>query len=144
MYDSKKVRLNRMFNTSGKCLNVAIDHGVFNEGSFLNGLENIPRVVNQLVEAGPDAIQMNIGQCDVLQNFPGKHKPALVMRDTTERPEGVEAGTARLVGSNHDKIVAETFRLLDDDETYAAMARSHNPFGDGHASERIVKVLLDA
>lgn len=80
MYDSKKVRLNRMFNTSGKCLNVAIDHGVFNEGSFLNGLENIPRVVNQLVEAGPDAIQMNIGQCDVLQNFPGKHKPALVMR----------------------------------------------------------------
>jgi len=80
MYDSRKVRLNRMFNTSGKCLNVATDHGVFNEYSFLDGLENISHVVSQLVEAGPDAIQMNIGQCDVLQSVPGKHKPALVMR----------------------------------------------------------------
>ena len=80
----------------------------------------------------------------VQEEAPTFGKPVLVMRDTTERPEGVEAGTARLVGANHDKIVAETFRLLDDDETYAAMARSHNPFGDGHASERIVKVLLDA
>jgi UDP-N-acetylglucosamine 2-epimerase (non-hydrolysing) len=66
------------------------------------------------------------------------------MRETTERPEGVEAGTALLVGSDYDRIVTETFKLLDNDESYAAMARSHNPFGDGHASERIVKVLLDA
>jgi UDP-N-acetylglucosamine 2-epimerase (non-hydrolysing) len=80
----------------------------------------------------------------VQEEAPTFGKPVLVMRDTTERPEGVEAGTARLVGANYDKIVRETFRLLDDDETYAAMARSHNPFGDGHASERIVKVLLDA
>lgn len=80
----------------------------------------------------------------VQEEAPTFGKPVLVMRDTTERPEGVEAGTARLVGANYDKIVGETFRLLDDDETYAAMARSHNPFGDGHASERIVKVLLDA
>ncbi|RXG91461.1 non-hydrolyzing UDP-N-acetylglucosamine 2-epimerase [Bradyrhizobium vignae] len=80
----------------------------------------------------------------VQEEAPTFGKPVLVMRDTTERPEGVEAGTARLVGANYDRIVAETFRLLDDDETYAAMARSHNPFGDGHASERIVKVLLNA
>lgn len=80
----------------------------------------------------------------VQEEAPTFGKPVLVMRDTTERPEGVEAGTARLVGANYDRIVSETFRLLDDDETYAAMARSHNPFGDGHASERIVKVLLDA
>lgn len=80
----------------------------------------------------------------VQEEAPTFGKPVLVMRDTTERPEGVEAGTARLVGANYDRIVGETFRLLDDDETYAAMARSHNPFGDGHASERIVKVLLDA
>ena len=66
------------------------------------------------------------------------------MRDTTERPEGVAAGTARLVGANRDKIIDETFRLLDDDEHYSAMSRAHNPFGDGRASERIVKVLLDA
>nr|WP_249810655.1 MULTISPECIES: UDP-N-acetylglucosamine 2-epimerase (non-hydrolyzing) [unclassified Bradyrhizobium] len=80
----------------------------------------------------------------VQEEAPTFGKPVLVMRDTTERPEGVEAGTARLVGANYDRIVGETFRLLDDDETYSAMARSHNPFGDGHASERIVKVLLDA
>jgi UDP-N-acetylglucosamine 2-epimerase (non-hydrolysing) len=80
----------------------------------------------------------------VQEEAPTFGKPVLVMRETTERPEGIEAGTARLVGANYDRIVEETFRLLDDDETYASMARSHNPFGDGHASERIVKVLLDA
>ena len=80
MFNSGKVRLNRMFNPSGKCLNVAVDHGVFNEGSFLGGLENMQNVINQLVAAGPDAIQMNIGQSDVLQNLHGKNKPALVMR----------------------------------------------------------------
>jgi UDP-N-acetylglucosamine 2-epimerase (non-hydrolysing) len=80
----------------------------------------------------------------VQEEAPALGKPVLVMRETTERPEGVEAGTARLVGTDYDRIVEETFRLLDDDETYSAMARSHNPFGDGHASERIVKVLLDA
>lgn len=80
----------------------------------------------------------------VQEEAPTFGKPVLVMRETTERPEGVEAGTARLVGANYDRIVGETFRLLDDDGAYAAMSRSHNPFGDGRASERIVKVLLDA
>ncbi|RFB81090.1 non-hydrolyzing UDP-N-acetylglucosamine 2-epimerase [Methylovirgula sp. 4M-Z18] len=80
----------------------------------------------------------------VQEEAPTFGKPVLVMRETTERPEGVEAGTARLVGADYDKIVGETCRLLDDNETYAAMSRSHNPFGDGRASERIVKVLLDA
>ena len=80
----------------------------------------------------------------VQEEAPTFGKPVLVMRETTERPEGVEAGTARLVGADRDRIVGETFRLLDDDDPYAAMSRSHNPFGDGRASERIVKVLLDA
>ena len=80
----------------------------------------------------------------VQEEAPSFGKPVLVMRETTERPEGVEAGTARLVGASSERIVEETFRLLDDSESYAAMARVHNPFGDGHASERIVKVLLDA
>jgi UDP-N-acetylglucosamine 2-epimerase (non-hydrolysing) len=80
----------------------------------------------------------------VQEEAPTFGKPVLVMRETTERPEGIEAGTARLVGANYDRIVEETFRLLDDNETYSDMSRSHNPFGDGHASERIVKVLLDA
>ncbi|WP_120512422.1 class I fructose-bisphosphate aldolase [Photobacterium salinisoli] len=79
MYISKKVRMNRLFN-NGRCLDVALDHGVCNEPSFLDGLENMDSVVSQLVEAKPDAIQMNYGQCDLLQNVDGKDKPALVMR----------------------------------------------------------------
>lgn len=74
-----KVRMNRLFGT-GRCLDVAIDHGVCNEPSFLDGLEDMPAVVAALVAAGPDAIQMNYGQADLLQEVPGKHKPALVMR----------------------------------------------------------------
>ncbi|MGD8807152.1 MAG: aldolase [Chloroflexota bacterium] len=86
MVNSRKVRLNRLFNTSGKCLDVAVDHGIFNEYSFLAGLENIPRVIAQLVDAGPDAIQMNYGQADVLQSIPGKNKPALVLRVDAGNP----------------------------------------------------------
>jgi len=80
MDGSGKVRLNRLFNVSGNCLDVAVDHGIFNEYRFLDGLENMPAVIEQLVDAGPDAIQMNIGQADVLQSIPGKNKPALVLR----------------------------------------------------------------
>jgi UDP-N-acetylglucosamine 2-epimerase (non-hydrolysing) len=80
----------------------------------------------------------------VQEEAPTFGKPVLVMRETTERPEGVEAGTARLVGANPVRIVEETFRLLDDDDHYQAMSRAHNPFGDGKASERIVEVLFNA
>ena len=69
--------------------------------------------------------------------------PALVMRQTTERPEGVEAGVLKLVGTQPGTIVAETSRLLDDEQAYQAMAHAANPFGDGHAAEHIVKALLD-
>ena len=86
MYNSGKVRLNRMFNTSGKCLDVAVEHGIFNEYRFLDGLESMPNVIAQLVKAGPDAIQMSIGQCDILQNISDKHKPALVMRVDVGNP----------------------------------------------------------
>ncbi|MBP0583342.1 aldolase [Labrys sp. LIt4] len=79
MYLTKKVRMNRLFG-AGKCLDVAIDHGVCNEPSFLEGLEDMGKVVRMLADAGPDAIQMNYGQADLLQEMPGKHKPALVMR----------------------------------------------------------------
>ncbi|ANL37726.1 class I fructose-bisphosphate aldolase [Rhizobium phaseoli] len=79
MRDNRKVRMNRLFG-NGRCLDVAIDHGVCNEPSFLEGLENMPAVVKALVDARPDAIQMNYGQADLLQELPGKDKPALVMR----------------------------------------------------------------
>lgn len=80
MYNAHKHRLNRFLAADGKCLDVAIDHGVFNEVSFLDGLEDMPAVVRSLVDAGPDAIQMNIGQADILQSIPGPRKPALVLR----------------------------------------------------------------
>jgi class I fructose-bisphosphate aldolase len=80
MYHSHKPRLNRFLAADGRCLDVAIDHGVFNEFTFLDGLEDMPSVVKALVAAGPDAIQMNIGQADVLQTLPGPRKPGLVLR----------------------------------------------------------------
>ncbi|MCL9775925.1 class I fructose-bisphosphate aldolase [Vibrio methylphosphonaticus] len=89
MYLTSKVRMNRLFKR-GRCLDVAIDHGVCNEPSFLDGLEDMSSVVDQLVEARPDAIQMNAGQADLLQNVDGKDKPALVMRIDLGNPYNAE------------------------------------------------------
>lgn len=77
----------------------------------------------------------------VQEEAPALGKPVLVMRDTTERPEGVEAGTALLVGTDPSLIAGEALRLLHDRQHYLRMSRAHNPFGDGHASERIIDVL---
>jgi UDP-N-acetylglucosamine 2-epimerase (non-hydrolysing) len=79
----------------------------------------------------------------IQEEAPGLGIPTLVMRATTERPEGVEAGTLRLVGTETDDIVKQARLLLDNPEAHAVMARAVNPFGDGHAAERIVKALLD-
>ena len=80
----------------------------------------------------------------VQEEAPALGTPVLVMRATTERPEGVAAGTARLVGTDADRIVAEAERLLDDPAAHAAMARAHNPFGDGRSAARIVELLAKA
>jgi UDP-N-acetylglucosamine 2-epimerase (non-hydrolysing) len=68
-------------------------------------------------------------------------KPVLIMRDTTERPEGIMAGIAKLVGTNRDTIISETEKLLSDADVYSKMANVVNPYGDGKASERIVNIL---
>jgi UDP-N-acetylglucosamine 2-epimerase (non-hydrolysing) len=73
------------------------------------------------------------------EEAPALGKPVLVLRRTTERPEAVEAGTARLIGTDSEAIVAEAGRLLEDPEAYGEMARAHNPFGDGQASARILE-----
>lgn len=80
----------------------------------------------------------------VQEEAPSLGKPVLVMRETTERPEGVAAGTAKLVGTDKDRIVSEIFNLLDDSAAYAAMSRAHNPFGDGKSGERIARIIADA
>ncbi len=80
----------------------------------------------------------------VQEEAPALGKPVLVMRETTERPEGVAAGTAKLVGTDRAKIVSETFTLLDDADAYAAMAKAHNPFGDGTSAAKIAGIIKNA
>ena len=77
----------------------------------------------------------------IQEEAPGLGKPVLVMRDTTERPEALEAGTVKLVGTNYDKIVNEVSQLLDDAAYYDAMSKAVNPYGDGKACERIVNYI---
>jgi UDP-N-acetylglucosamine 2-epimerase (non-hydrolysing) len=78
----------------------------------------------------------------IQEEAPGLGKPVLVMRNTTERPEALDAGTVRLVGTDHDLIVNEVSRLLDDRTYYDKMIKAVNPYGDGQACGRIVKVLV--
>ncbi|WP_289289492.1 UDP-N-acetylglucosamine 2-epimerase (non-hydrolyzing) [uncultured Muribaculum sp.] len=78
----------------------------------------------------------------IQEEAPGLGKPVLVMRDTTERPEALSAGTVKLVGTDYDKIVNEVSLLLDDTTHYEAMSKAVNPYGDGHACERIVKKIV--
>ncbi len=78
----------------------------------------------------------------IQEEAPGLGKPVLVMRDTTERPEALESGTVHLVGTDYDKIMSEVSTLLDDEVAYNNMSQAVNPYGDGHACERIVKYLL--
>ena len=77
----------------------------------------------------------------VQEEAPSLGKPVLVLRDTTERPEGIAAGTARLVATDPARIFEETSRLLDDPQAYAAMAQAHNPYGDGQAASRIAEIV---
>ena len=77
----------------------------------------------------------------IQEEAPGLGKPVLVMRDTTERPEALEAGTVKLVGTDYDKIVNEVSLLLEDQAHYDAMSKAVNPYGDGLACGRIVDTL---
>jgi UDP-N-acetylglucosamine 2-epimerase (non-hydrolysing) len=80
----------------------------------------------------------------IQEEAPSLGKPVLVMRNVTERTEGIEAGTAKLVGTNREKIVFETAKLLENSDEYDKMAKAVNPYGDGKASERIVKILTES
>lgn len=77
----------------------------------------------------------------IQEEAPGLGKPVLVMRDTTERPEALEAGTVKLVGTDYDKIVGAVSNLLENEDAYQAMSKAVNPYGDGHACSRILDVL---
>jgi len=107
----KAARLNRLFNpNSGRCLDVAVDHGFFNEASFLQGIESMPRVVKTLVEAGPDAVQLTSGQARLLQSVAGKQKPSLVLRTDTANVYGKELPETRF-STLIDQPVLQAVRL---------------------------------
>ena len=93
----KQFRLNRLFNAkSGRCFDVAVDHGFFNQPGFLTGIESMPRVIRTLVDAAPDAIQLTVGQARHLQEIRGKQKPALVLRTDVANIYGTELPTTRI------------------------------------------------
>jgi class I fructose-bisphosphate aldolase len=88
---SARYRLNRLFHpVSGRCIDVAVDHGFFGEPRFLEGIEDMESTIAALVEAGPDAIQLSVGQAPLLQNVPGRDKPALVLRADVANVYGTE------------------------------------------------------
>jgi fructose-bisphosphate aldolase, class I len=107
----KTARLNRLFNPkSGRCFDVAIDHGFFNEYAFLSGIENIERAIASLVEAAPDAIQLTVGQAPVLQALPERRKPALVLRTDVANVYGKEL-PRKLFSRMIDAPVEQALRL---------------------------------
>ena len=79
----------------------------------------------------------------IQEEAPSLGKPVLVLRDTTERPEGIKAGTLKLVGTNSENVYKETMRLLTDHDEYERMSKASNPYGDGHASERIADAIIN-
>ncbi len=80
----------------------------------------------------------------VQEEAPSLGKPVLVMRETTERPEAVEAGTVKLVGTHAQRIIEETNNLLDNSDAYETMSKAHNPYGDGKACDRIISYMKKA
>jgi len=119
-------------------------HGPAHE--MLGGLPNVtltdPLDYLPMVQLMKRAVLVLTDSGGLQEEAPALGTPVLVLRRVTERPEAIEAGTARLVGTDPARIVAETRRLLDDPAAHAAMARAVNPYGDGHAAERIVAALL--
>jgi DhnA family fructose-bisphosphate aldolase class Ia len=92
----KQYRLNRLFNTkSNRCFDVAVDHGFFNQPGFLQGIESMPKVIETLVDAAPDAIQLTVGQAKHLQEIRGRFKPSLVLRTDVANIYGKELPSSR-------------------------------------------------
>ncbi len=106
--------------------------------SLLEPLDYLPMI--QLIRRSSLVLTDSGG---IQEEAPSLGVPVLVMRQTTERPEGVAAGVVRLVGTDRDKIIRETRRLLDDPDAHRQMQHAVNPYGDGHAAERIVRALID-
>ena len=103
-------RLNRLFAADGRCFDVAVDHGLFGESTFLEGITDMPRTIEALVEAGPDAIQLSPGQAALLQRIPGPGKPALVLRTDVANVYGAEV-PERLFSELLERVVERALVL---------------------------------
>src|SRR5438105_4541327 len=124
----KNYRLNRLFNAkSNRCFDVAIDHGFFNERSFLQGIENLDKAVRTLLTAAPDAIQLTVGQAHYLQELRGKEKPALVLRTDVANVYGtvlprslfsrmIEEPVLQAIRLDAACVVVNLFRIPDQPE----------------------------
>jgi class I fructose-bisphosphate aldolase len=124
----KTYRLNRLFNPkSNRCFDVAVDHGFFNERGFLQGIENLEKSVKTLIAAGPDAIQLTVGQAHYLQSVPGREKPALVLRTDIANVYGtqlpgtlfsrmIEAPVEQALRLDASCVVVNLFRIPEHSE----------------------------
>ena len=113
---------------------------------ILLGIPNIsliePVDYEELVSLMSKAYLILTDSGGIQEEAPSLHKPVLVLREATERPEAIEAGAAKLIGTDADKIYSETVRLIEEPKRYSQMSNAINPYGDGQASERIVQFLL--
>ena len=113
---------------------------------ILSGIPNIsliePVNYEELVGLMSNAYLILTDSGGIQEEAPSLHKPVLVLRDVTERPEAIEAGAAKLIGTDADRIYSETVRLIEEPESYFRMSNAINPYGDGQASQRIVQFLL--
>jgi UDP-N-acetylglucosamine 2-epimerase (non-hydrolysing) len=114
--------------------------------AILSGIPNISLIepVNYEILVGlmSKAYLIMTDSGGIQEEAPSLHKPVLVLRDMTERPEAIEAGAAKLIGTDSDRIYTETIRLIEEPNSYSRMSNARNPYGDGQASQRIVQFLL--
>jgi class I fructose-bisphosphate aldolase len=139
----KTYKLNRLFNSkSGNCFDVAIDHGFFNEASFLTGIENIQQAVQTLVEAAPDAIQLTIGQAQYLQSIAGRQKPSLVLRTDVANVYGKEL-PSRLFSRMIESPVEQAIRLDATCVVVNLFSIPHEPEVMDQCIQNILKIKPD-
>src|SRR5688500_5575691 len=128
-------RLNRLFARDGKCFDVAVDHGFFGERSFLTDIEDMRHVVHILVDAAPDAIQLSVGQANILQSIPGPGKPSLVLRTDVANVYGkvlpeyiysmiISNPVEQAMRLDAACVVVNLFNLPDQPDVYAQCIRN--------------------
>lgn len=133
----KSARMNRLFGVSGNCFDVAIDHGMFNEHSFLPGIENMDQAIRIIANAKPDAIQLPPGTAKILQSIPGKDRPALVLRTDIANiygnplpkslfSESIDRPVEQALALDAACVVVNLLMLPDQPEVYRACVRNVN------------------